>query len=261
MDINPVTPVGAEASGVVRRLPALLQALRTPRLEPMLFRAMRDDVQCEHMTVFSLPEAGTPRGIMAADAGPAGAARQVASRYLAGYWRLDPANAVHPSLQTEAVSVRIGPADLPLGDYRHDCYTSLRLVDRFSVMQRTAGGIVRMNLYRGRDAGRFGDREIARIISLAPIVTALLLHHDGSGFDVGTAPSAAALDERLRLAAPTLTGRERAVCVGIVRGQTSEAIALDLNIAINTVLTYRKRAYSRLCISSQNELMKLALLY
>ena len=42
-------------------------------------------------------------------------------------------------------------------------------------------------------------------------------------------------------------------------GMTSEAIGLKLGISVNTVLTYRKRAYGRLRISCQNELMRLVL--
>jgi DNA-binding CsgD family transcriptional regulator len=37
-------------------------------------------------------------------------------------------------------------------------------------------------------------------------------------------------------------------------GLTSAGIALDLRISLNTVLTYRKRAYGRLGVSSQAEL-------
>ena len=37
---------------------------------------------------------------------------------------------------------------------------------------------------------------------------------------------------------------------------SSEAIALTLGISVNTVLTYRKRAYTRLGICSQNELVR-----
>jgi len=45
----------------------------------------------------------------------------------------------------------------------------------------------------------------------------------------------------------------------IASGLSSHVIALELGISINTVLTYRKRAYARLDISSQNELMQLLL--
>jgi DNA-binding CsgD family transcriptional regulator len=40
---------------------------------------------------------------------------------------------------------------------------------------------------------------------------------------------------------------------------SSEGIGLDMGISINTVRTYRKRAYARLGICSQNELMRLVL--
>ncbi|MES2529897.1 MAG: LuxR C-terminal-related transcriptional regulator [Pseudomonadota bacterium] len=40
-------------------------------------------------------------------------------------------------------------------------------------------------------------------------------------------------------------------------GVTSEGIGIDLGISRNTVLTYRKRAYARLNISSQNQLFRL----
>jgi DNA-binding CsgD family transcriptional regulator len=51
-----------------------------------------------------------------------------------------------------------------------------------------------------------------------------------------------------------LTSRERLVCLGILTGHTSESIALNLSISVNSVLTYRKRLYEKLGISSQNEL-------
>ena len=57
--------------------------------------------------------------------------------------------------------------------------------------------------------------------------------------------------------APQLSPREIEVCVRIMLGITSEGIGIDLGISRNTVLTYRKRAYARLNISSQNQLFRL----
>jgi DNA-binding CsgD family transcriptional regulator len=56
-----------------------------------------------------------------------------------------------------------------------------------------------------------------------------------------------------------LTGREREVCLRILSGQSSEAISSELSISIHSTLTYRRRAYERLGISSQNELFGLVL--
>lgn len=63
--------------------------------------------------------------------------------------------------------------------------------------------------------------------------------------------------DRVLAEAPTfsaLTPRERRVCLGILTGYTSESIGINLEISVNSVLTYRKRLYDKLDISSQNEL-------
>src|SRR5882757_2373408 len=69
----------------------------------------------------------------------------------------------------------------------------------------------------------------------------------------------AAFMQRLRTIAPGLPARELEVMALIAHGLSSHGIALELQISVNTVLTYRKRAYSRLDISTQNELMRLLL--
>jgi len=63
--------------------------------------------------------------------------------------------------------------------------------------------------------------------------------------------------QRLKTVAPELSPREIEVCIRIMLGVTSEGIGIDLGISRNTVLTYRKRAYARLNISSQNQLFRL----
>jgi DNA-binding CsgD family transcriptional regulator len=45
----------------------------------------------------------------------------------------------------------------------------------------------------------------------------------------------------------------------VLAGMTSEGIALDLGIALSSVLTYRKRGYARLGVTSQAELFALCL--
>ncbi|MEM7283725.1 MAG: helix-turn-helix transcriptional regulator, partial [Pseudomonadota bacterium] len=67
------------------------------------------------------------------------------------------------------------------------------------------------------------------------------------------------LEHRLAMINDGLTDRERQVCARIVLGMTSDGIAADLGVGSQTVLTYRKRAYARLDISSQNALFALCL--
>jgi DNA-binding CsgD family transcriptional regulator len=58
---------------------------------------------------------------------------------------------------------------------------------------------------------------------------------------------------------PMLSSREAAVCARIVTGYSNEAIALDLDLSFHSVRTYRRRAYAKLQVTSQNELFALIL--
>ncbi|WP_432695033.1 response regulator transcription factor [Marinobacterium sp. YM272] len=54
-----------------------------------------------------------------------------------------------------------------------------------------------------------------------------------------------------------LTAREMDVGARIVLGYNSEAIALDLGISVNTVLTHRRNLYEKVGIGTQNQLFAL----
>jgi len=65
------------------------------------------------------------------------------------------------------------------------------------------------------------------------------------------------LEERFAERHAELTLRQRQVCARAAVGMTVEATALDLGIAKTSVLTYRKRAYQRLGVTSSIELCAL----
>lgn len=71
----------------------------------------------------------------------------------------------------------------------------------------------------------------------------------------------AKLRSALLMDASHLTMREAEVCAYIVMGYTVFAISLLLGISPNTVATHRKRAYSKLGLSSQTELFNVCLKY
>lgn len=75
----------------------------------------------------------------------------------------------------------------------------------------------------------------------------------------GTENQVAKMEQRLENRFPELTSRERAVCARTLVGMTAEGISIDLEIAKSTVLTYRRRAYSRLNICASNEIFPMLL--
>jgi DNA-binding CsgD family transcriptional regulator len=58
---------------------------------------------------------------------------------------------------------------------------------------------------------------------------------------------------------PELSDREHEVIQHVLRGHSSESISFNLDISITTVKTHRKRAYGKLNISSQSELLSIFL--
>jgi DNA-binding CsgD family transcriptional regulator len=126
-------------------------------------------------------------------------------------------------------------------DYRKKFFTDSGICDKFATAFWRGGACFYSNFYRLNRTGHFAEAQPGSADAPRDLGYAL------DCFFERTPPFS------------LLTKRERAVCVSIILGFTSEAIALNLGIGLNTVLTYRKRAYARLKITSQNELFTLVI--
>jgi DNA-binding CsgD family transcriptional regulator len=115
-------------------------------------------------------------------------------------------------------------------------------------------------LYIGFFGHHFTEAETRFATEQAPLILALLQKdrelHKSLGHYVPPAPPSrdAALRGALANNPARLTQREVEVCAQIMRGLSADAIASQLGISAHTVVTHRKRAYAKLCISSQAEL-------
>ena len=238
----------------------LIEVVGTPKFEDEIFAAARGAFNCEHISALSVADAASPRILMSATNGPMAIPHEVAEKYVIRYWDLDPANRTTPALQREqSFGLRIfADEDITDDHYRDECYTAYRLIERVSIVRRSDTNLYRLNFYAGGRHG-FADSDISRIMGSADLLLALLVKHDATGFETTEERASASYRNRLRLVSPKMPQREAEVCTAIMLGMTSEAIALKLGISVNTVLTYRKRAYGRMNISCQNELMRLIL--
>jgi DNA-binding CsgD family transcriptional regulator len=257
MELLSYADTGRARDPVRGHVQRLIEVVGTPRFEPELMRAMREATRSEHVTAYAFAPNTPPRLLFAASNGASPAAKMRAVKYLADYWRRDPAGVFEGG--GDALALRTLPQDIDDSLYREDCYTSLRITDRFTVMQRSGETTYRLNLYRSGRGGRFAQADVNHIMSCADILVGLLIKHGATSAPHGEKSAPQLFLERLRLVEPSMPTRESEVCAAIMSGMTSEAIALHLGISVNTVLTYRKRAYGRLKISCQNELLRLIL--
>ncbi|WP_089173018.1 helix-turn-helix transcriptional regulator [Bosea sp. AS-1] len=246
------------ASSILATMPQVIESVGRPGFSAGLFDIARRFTGTEIVTAFVTAPDGIVHTLLAENRQePGKAALDVARRYVSRHWRADPANtiALDESSSRDCWGVRMRANDIANPSYRSECYFSVGLSERFSLIQRRTGGTMRLSIYRGRKES-FSDQEIAHLVESAPLLMAALWRH----YEAERPAEHRALpafQARLAAVAPGLSKRERDVCALIASGLTSEGIALELGVGINTVLTYRKRAYARLGISSQNELMRI----
>jgi len=260
MEVHQVPAARAAPDPMRAHVARLIEVVGTPRFEPELFRAAYSAINCRHLTAYAISKDG-PRLLLAANTGAIPVARSIADKYVARYWKLDPVNSTDGLCQKSAnIGVRIAPdEDIDDLTYRNECYTSVQMMDRFTLMQRSGSELYRIHFLTGGRYGRFAPSDIDNIMNSADVLISLIVKHDAAGVATRDKMAPQLLETRLRLVEPNMPDREAEVCTAIMLGMTSEAIALKLGISVNTVLTYRKRAYGRLNISCQNELMRLIL--
>jgi DNA-binding CsgD family transcriptional regulator len=242
-------------------LAGMIDDLGTPGFPASLFRTTLDWAKASHLTAFAFEPRRSPRVIFAENAGTTPVAREVADQYCRDYWRHDLAGRVMS--ETDRADgkgswiLHTRASEIAHSDYRRYCYTAVCLDHRVSLIDTRGDRTLRINLYRTR-GDAFTDEDIQRIADRADLLLALTRRHADYGV-ISRQKSLGYYRNRLADVTPILTQRETEVCAAIILGLTSEGIALELGISLNTVLTYKKRAYARLGISSQNELMRLVL--
>lgn len=185
--------------------------------------------------------------------------RHASTPYLAVHWRRDPTNIfLDRNLEDRTCyAVLLQDNDVRDREHRRDCYASIGIRHQVSFIYARRNAHVKISFHRSQEEGAFELEELDGICDILDLFGSLLIRHDEL-----RRPGEVQADQmrrRLELRCPSLTGRERDVCALIAIGLSSEGIALTLGISINTVLTLRRRAYARLRISAQNELMRLLL--
>lgn len=155
----------------------------------------------------------------------------------------------------------VKPEDIQVPLYRK-MLERAGVIERVSFVRRLGKARWRcMTVVRREALGRFEDRDLSWLGSYYRLVTPLVdLHRRLVGEVVeDRADRIEELEQRFAQRFPALTQRERQICARAAIGISVEGAALDLGIGSASVLTYRRRAYQRLNVSSAYELARLVL--
>jgi DNA-binding CsgD family transcriptional regulator len=180
---------------------------------------------------------------------------QLLPAYSRRYKRLDPIGQLYPAARRvgDLAVQRIRPSDIASAGFRRRFFDEPGIVERLSLLQRTADGWRGLNVARHRSDGSFSDSEIHQLAALARLALPMLLVPNRPRA-AGRPLTGAELEARFACEWPELTMREREVCARAAIGMSVEATAIDLGIAKTSVVTFRQRAYRRLGVTSPFEL-------
>lgn len=222
---------------------------------------LRAICDAEHFALYHI-EGDELCDISAGGATLTGVAGKQAKLYAAGgFWRHDPG--LEPLWNSEADGRPI-LAHMDIDEIEHDemrerIYRPHGVRERVVLSARLPRSAVTISLIRTQRSGPFAADGLAKLSKASEGIMAMAMKHvdiKRSSTDASAAlTSLPAIHACLSDATPALARREAEVCARILYGMTSLGIALDLGIGEESAMTYRKRAYSRLNIGSQRELL------
>ena len=239
-------------------LAQLVDCIGQDRFGPALANFLHSLCGADHFAAFRMGR-DELREVAACCVQPEHTARDRVESYVKqGLWKSDPA-------MTEAQRCIDGPtptlihvdfSDLGYVDLRPRVYPHVR--DRVLLCGRGAGGAFGLSVLRADPHAPFAEEAIERLGRAAELLVAVLSKHADvcqSRPNVAVALTALPEIENCIVATSDLPRREAEVCARILYGLSSVGISLHLAVSEETVKTYRKRAYQRLSIGSERELL------
>jgi DNA-binding CsgD family transcriptional regulator len=135
-------------------------------------------------------------------------------------------------------------------EYRRICYGEPGISERTSVLLLLNDGRrIAISFYRGLAYPVFTEADFVQIAACAPILHAAVIAH------LRTVSQDFAGKELYGKVLSQLASREREVIAHVLAGRTTVDTAQRLGLSPRTVLTYRYRAFAKLGVRTQRELL------
>ncbi len=236
-----------------------------------LTQALSHVVDFAHIAILTFVGAAPPSLLGTGSTLSAKVARDTAYVYLQGYYSNDPTSALRNrtgDARKLLFAQRQRVQDIRDRDYRTFCYEGAGIIDRMSLFQRCeAKAWVAVNIYRDVSQGYFDSSDCARLVTVAPMLTAsadkhrrLLSGKENTSSDPDALSQADnSLQRRLAAIGLSLSKRELEVCSQMLAGHSAKEIAGHLGIAPTSVISHRQNAYLKLNIRDHKQLFALVL--
>lgn len=257
-----ISPAGSDGPITLRTesFGQVIKAIGTRDYAGACLNLFEQSLDAEHWALFHYRTNNSVSCIATASRVYATAAQENIDRFVTRCHRVDPSVVALKQRSPEQTCVtKMDIGDIRDRQYRH-CFELTHVQERLSFFSRIGGDLYQLSIYRGTRQNAFSSHELAYFAGLASLVLATGSRHERARREAIAIPPHLDL-EGIERCLESLTGglskREREVCSRAAAGKTIEGTALDLNIGKTSVITYRQRAYQKLGISRQNELVAL----
>jgi DNA-binding NarL/FixJ family response regulator len=242
-------------------LPSVVTAIGDERFGSELLAYLNQACRAEHVAIFQFAQ-GAPIEIASVSLDGTDSAHRQVSLYVDGqYWRVDPSmiEAQRCIERRERGLIRLDVDSLPSSVLRDRIYRSMHIRERVLICGGSTDAHFGLSILRSDRHGIFSEHEIEGLSNVAEMLLSILEKHCGICWQHDhlsmALTSLEEIERCISQAEESFPKREAQVCARILYGLSSVGIALDLGIGDETVMTYRKRAYQRLSIGSQRELL------
>jgi DNA-binding CsgD family transcriptional regulator len=235
----------------------VVAAIGTDHFYGNLYRGLQQQFRaCEMMVHRHTAAHGVE--LLANEAGDPCLPRSRAESYISKLHSRDPfASSLTPT-RAPTIEVRhVAASQIRDLEYRRVLFCAKKLSGQLSLIVRGPEGASAISLFRSDVAQPFTEADRQSLSNQAEVLAAALERHcaldrqsPGTFNDIMQYVSRLPVDK-------ALSEREAAVCAHVALGDSNWRIAEVMSISFHSVSTYRRRAYAKLGISSQAELLGL----
>jgi LuxR family transcriptional regulator, activator of tox operons len=189
-------------------------------------------------------------------------AYDVSHQYAAHFWRRDlttQSALASSSGSSEAHIRRLRCDRIDDREYR-ELHARHGVIDRLSVYRflPDSTGFI-LNLYRAEESGWFSTDEVDAVEAMADMLSTLVVKHcqlTRNPASLERHPPIAEMARCFMESDARLSPREAEICAMYMTGQVDKEVARATGLQLNSIITYRKRAYQKLGVSDRRGLAR-----
>ena len=257
-----ITPAVANARVSLNsdRATEVIHSIGTERYGKACFEVFQQPLDVDHWALFRYSGDRSVHCVANASRSYALAAQENCNRFAGRHHSVDPSlSALKGRPLQSAYVVRMQIDDIEDRQYRC-CFGETHVQERLSYFCSDGSDLYQLSVFRRTGMRPFSTSDMTRFSGLAQFVVASAVKHEmfrQAAAGIHRNMDLEAIEHLLRYVPGDLSRREVGVCARVIAGMTIDQTAVDLAIKRTSVVTYRQRAYEKLNISRQNELVAL----